>query len=118
LKGGISFVKELNRTILNEIAKKSGAKVETIDRIIGTLEITLARQASKEKDKCVVLDGGKIQELEETLKIGADITPGQAKAILAEVEKTVEQGRQGPIKFLDEGTFEFERGTITFRLSD
>ena len=112
-------MKRISRSILSGIVKKTGIDVEKTDRIIGTLEINLARQAAKNiEHKYITLDNDSLPELEEALSIGADITPSEAKNILNEVGEKIKRQKDPTVKFLDKGAFEFKRGTLKFKLDE
>ena len=111
-------MKELNRDAIINIVKKSGIADKNIDKIIGTLRISLARQASKRAERSIILDESTVSELEESLRIGAGITPLEAKKILIKVEDTIKIQDEEKVKFLDEGTFEVNKGSIKFKLTE
>jgi len=111
-------MKELSRDIISTIVKKSGVIDEKINKIIGTLGISLARQASKAADRSIILDNSTLSEIAESLRIGADITPSEAKAIIINVESTVKIQDEAKIKLLDEGIFEIDKDTLKFKLNE
>jgi len=112
-------MKELSRDVISTIVKKSGVIDEKINKIIGTLGISLARQASKAAERSIILDNSTLSELEESLRIGADITPSEAKAILINVESTIKKIQdEAKIKFLDEGIFKIDKDTLKFKLNE
>ena len=111
-------MKELSRDIISTIVKKSGVIDEKINKIIGTLGISLARQASKAADRSIILDNSTLSEIAESLRIGADITPSEAKAIIINVESTVKIQDEAKIKLLDEGIFEVDKDTLKFKLNE
>jgi len=111
-------MKELSRDIISTIVKKAGVIDEKINKIIGTLGISLARQASKAADRSIILDNSTLSEIAESLRIGADITPSEAKAIIINVESTVKIQDEAKIKLLDEGIFEVDKDTLKFKLNE
>lgn len=111
-------MKELSRDIISTIVKKSGVIDEKINKIIGTLGISLARQASKAAARSIILDNSTLSEIAESLRIGADITPSEAKAIIINVESTVKMQDEAKIKLLDEGIFEIDKDTLKFKLNE
>ena len=111
-------MKELCRDIISTIVKKAGVIDEKINKIIGPLGISLARQASKAADRSIILDNSTLSEIAESLRIGADITPSEAKAIIINVESTVKIQDEAKIKLLDEGIFEVDKDTLKFKLNE
>lgn len=111
-------MKELNRDAIISIVKESGVTGKKIGKIIGTLEISLARQAVKAVERIIILDKSTISELEESLRIGADITPSEAKEILVNIESTIKIQDEAKIKFLDEGIFEIDKDILKFKLGE
>src|SRR3989339_537625 len=111
-------MKELSRDIISTIVKKSGVIDEKINKIIGTLGISLPRKASKAADRSIILDNSTLSEIAESLRIGADITPSEAKAIIINVESTVKIQDEAKIKLLDEGIFEIDKDTLKFKLNE
>jgi len=111
-------MKELGRDAIIDVVKRSGINDKKIDKIIGTLRISLARQAAKRAEKSIILDESTVSELEESLRIGADITPLEAKKILITVEDTIKIQDEAKVKFLDKGTFEVDKGALKFKLSE
>lgn len=91
---------------------------EEVNEIIGTLEISLARQFANAKRDYIILDKANLSELEESLRIGANITPIEAKKILDKVENIIKQQEEKKVKFLDEGIFEVDGETLKFKLGE
>ena len=111
-------MKNLSRRDLTEMLEKFENSSEKINEIIGTLEISLARQASKERDHIFYLDNKKnISELEDSLKIGADISNMKAKEIMKEFRKSINLREDENINFLGIGTFDITSGILKFKLN-
>lgn len=91
---------------------------EEVNEIIGTLEISLARQFANAKQDYIILDETNLSELEESLRIGASITPSETKGILSAVKNAIKQQREKKVKFLDEGIFEVDGETLKFKLGE
>ena len=79
------FMRELSNVFERlEIADKR-------ETILGTLMVTLERQMHLDRSKHVNLDEANIENIQELLRIGADITDIQAKIILDELIKRIDK---------------------------
>jgi len=63
-------MKELSRDAVIDILRKSEIPEEKIDNVLGTLRISLARQAAKTAEKSILFDRRTLSDLEESLRIG------------------------------------------------
>ena len=111
-------MKELSRDAVIDILRKSGITEEKIDKVIGTLGISLARQAAKAAEKSIIFDKSTLSDLEESLRIGANLTPNEAKKILINVESTVKVQDEPEVKFLGKGAFEVKGDSLRFKLGE
>jgi len=102
-------LKELNHSVLDELIKKHEIPVEQTNKVIGTLEISIAKQLAKDDDMHVVLDEKSVAELEESLRIGADISPEKAEDIVGDVVRWINRRRRKAVEFHERGTLEVKR---------
>ena len=112
-------MEQLGLDTVVEILQKSGISDEKIKKVVGTLRISLARQAAKNPEKSIILSKSTISELEDSLRIGAGITPSEAKNILVSVQSTlkaIKAPNDPKIKFLDEGIFEIDENDLKFKI--
>jgi hypothetical protein len=109
-------MKELGRDVVIKIVQSSGIPDKKIDKVVGTIIISFARKAADDPERGIILDGSTLSELEDSLRIGADITPSEARKILIGMENTIKTQNDSVIKFLDEGIFEVGKGDLKFRL--
>ena len=111
-------MEELSHDAVIDIVRKSGIAEEKIEKVIGTLRISLARQAARTTEKSIVLDKSTLSDLEESLRIGADLTPNEANKILINVETTIKIQNESEVKFLGKGAFEVKGDSLKFKLSE
>lgn len=109
-------MKYITRDDLTNVVRNVGLAAERAGRIIGALEVSLARQAVRTEEGSFLLDQTTLSELEESLRIGAGISASEAKLVLAEVESALKSAEGATVKFLEEGTFEVAGGAVKFRL--
>jgi hypothetical protein len=110
-------MKKMDNKLVTNIVANSGIADDKINKVIGTIRISLARQAAKEPDRRINLDMKTRSELEESLRIGADLSSDEAKTILNNLEKIVKEQNDPLVKFLEEGTFKVDKDEIEFKSS-
>lgn len=110
-------MKKLDDKVITDIVSKAGIANNKIDKVIGTIRVSLARQAAKKPDRRINLDVKTRLELEESLRIGADLSQVEANAILKNIERIVKEQNDPEVKFLEEGTFEVDKDEIDFKSS-
>jgi len=102
-------LKELDQSVLNDLIKKHEMPIEQTNKILGTLEISIAKQISKDDDMHVVLDERNVSELEESLRIGADISSEKAEEIVGDVVRWINRRRRKAVEFYERGTLEIKK---------
>ena len=102
-------LKDLNHEVLNELIKKHEIPVEQISKVIGTLDISIAKQLSEDDDMHVVLDEKNVSELEESLRIGADISLEKAGEIVADIVGWINRRRRKTVEFYERGKLEVKK---------
>jgi len=102
-------LKELNHKVLHDLIEKHEIPEEQINRVIGTLDITIAKQLSEDDDMHVVLEDKNVAELEESLRIGADIALEKAGEIVREVARWINRRRSKKVEFHDRGKLEVKK---------
>jgi hypothetical protein len=102
-------LKELNQSVFTDLIEKLEIPAEQTKKIIGTLEISIAKQISKDDDMHVVLDEKSVSELEESLRIGADISPEKAEEIVGDVVRWINRRRKKAVEFYERGILEVKK---------
>lgn len=102
-------LKELNRSVFTDLIEKLEIPAEQTKKIIGTLEISIAKQISKDDDMHVVLDEKSVSELEESLRIGADISSEKAEEIVGDVVSWINRRRKKAVEFYERGILEVKK---------
>jgi hypothetical protein len=102
-------LKELNQGVFADLIEKLEIPAEQTKKIIGTLEISIAKQISKDDDMHVVLDEKSVSELEESLRIGADISSEKAEEIVGDVVRWINRRRKKAVEFYERGILEVKK---------
>jgi len=102
-------LKELNQRVFTDLIKKLEIPAEQTKKIIGTLEISIAKQIAKDDDMHVVLDEKSVSELKESLRIGADISSEKAEEIVGDVVRWINRRRKKAVEFYERGILEVKK---------
>ena len=108
-------MKKLVRQDIIDILMNSGINANKSNKIAGVLEISLARQATKKPGRSLIWEKSTLSELEESLRIGANLTPSEATKIIGEIVSTIKIQNDPEVKFLDAGTFEVAPNALKFK---
>jgi hypothetical protein len=99
-------MKKLERNILDEAILQAGLSEEQAGEVVRGLRVGLARQASKDPGGKIRLDDNTLKELEETIRIGANIPPDKASKAVENIKKKIKELNDPVVEFLDDGTFD------------
>ena len=111
-------MKELSRDAVIDILRKSEIPEEKIDNVLGTLRISLARQAAKTAEKSILFDRRTLSDLEESLRIGGNLTQNEAKKILINLESAIKVQEEPEVRLLGKGAFVVKGDSLRFKLND
>jgi hypothetical protein len=109
-------MRQIDRDILRKTIEQSGIDVKKVSKAIAAIEVNLTKQAAKSKDKTVVLDEDSLAELEETVRIGADLSTAKAGEVLKNVTNLLKGKNEQFVKLLDQGIVEIKGGKLKFKL--
>ena len=102
-------LKALDHKVLYDLIEKHEIPAEQINRVIGTLDISIAKQLSEDDDMHVVLEEKNVAELEESLRIGADISLEKAEEIVRDIARWINRRRSKTVEFYDRGKLEVKK---------
>jgi len=108
-------VKELDYKTIRGALLTAGISGGKIDKVIAAIKISLVRQAVKTRDKRLVIDNKIQNELEESLRFGAEISSAEAKTVIANFKKTIKEQKDPQVRFFKEGMFEVSEDIIGFK---
>jgi hypothetical protein len=108
-------MKKINDQAIFDTVSEAGIGSDKINRVIGTIRISLARQAANEAEKKMLFDANGRIALEESLRIGAKITQGEAKNVVDIFQRKVKEQNDPEVQFLEEGTFEVDDQEIRYK---
>lgn len=110
-------MKKLDNKAVIDLVTRAGISANKIGKVVGTISISLARQASKKPDKTININMATRSELKESLRIGADLSLHEADTLLDNIEKILKAQNEPVIEFLEEGKFKVDEGEIKFKLN-
>jgi len=109
-------MRQIDRDTLRKTIGQSGLDVNKISKTITAIEVNLAKQAAKSKDRSVVLDEDSLAELGETVRIGAGLSMEKTGEVLENVTNLIKEKDEKVVQLLDHGIFEIKGGTLKFKL--
>lgn len=110
-----STMKKINDQAIFDTVSEAGIGGDKIKRVIGTIRISLARQAAKETDKKMLFNANGRMALEESLRIGAELTRSEATNVVDIFRRKVKEQNDSEVQFLEEGTFEVDDQEIRYK---
>ena len=110
-------MKKIDVGVLKTITENAGIDTTSASNIIGTLEVSLNRQAARDPERKIVLDENSFPQIQDALSIGAGITQTQANDILRNMKQTLVRQNDLEIKLFDESTFLLEGDELVFKLN-
>jgi len=117
-RGGEDLMKKIEKGLLNEVITQAGLSKDKAQEIIGTIRISLVRQAAKEPGKKIKLDDEIVKDLEESIRIGANITADEASKVLGVFKSKVKELNDPQVQLLEDGTFNVTEEGIDFKVSE
>jgi len=111
-------MKKIEKGLLNEVITQAGLSKDKAQEIIGTIRISLVRQAAKEPGKKIKLDDEIVKDLEESIRIGANITADEASKVLGVFKSKVKELNDPQVQLLEDGTFNVTEEGIDFKVSE
>lgn len=109
----MSILEQLKADLIKKITSEAKTEEEAI-KMINTLEVTLARLAARRENKEITIDEEAMPEIEESVRIGANINAGMARKLLSSTLATLKAQDEKKLKIFDEGTFEIDDEKIVF----
>jgi hypothetical protein len=111
-------MKKMSTDVLRNITENAGVNITSTSNVIGTLEVSLNRQAARTPQRRIVLDQTNIPQIREALSIGSGITRAQANDVLQQMRQTLSEQHDPEIKLFDDSTFLLEGGELVFKLDE
>ena len=112
-------MKKIEISLLDEVIAQAGLGKDKAQEIIGTIRVSLLRQAARDRGKQIKLDSKALKELEESIRIGANITADESNKLVGIMKSKVEELNDPQVQFLEDGTFNVsEEGGIDFKASE
>jgi hypothetical protein len=111
-------MKKLEKSLLDEVITQAGLSKDKAQEIIGTIRISLVRQAAKDPGKKITLDSKSLKELEESIRIGAKITSDEANKVLGIMKVKVRELNDPQIQLFEDGTFDVNEEDVDFKVSE
>lgn len=104
-------MKNITQAALSRIIERLGI-MDKREEIISTLMVSLDRQKHLLRKNKVELDRSNKNDIQELLRIGADISPNEARDFVAELQKIIERDpeKSGLIKGDKKTEIEVTRG--------
>ena len=111
-------MKKLEKSLFDEVIAQAGLSKNKAEEIIGTIRISLVRQAAKDPGKKIKLDSKSLKELEESIRIGAKITSDEANKVLGIMKNKVKEMNDPQVQLFEDGTFDVSEEDINFKASE
>lgn len=111
-------MKNVSHDDLKEIVINSGISSDNIKNTSDTLEISLARLTAKSDEGYIVLDKNNRLELEESLRIGANISHKDAENVLVKLTNKILELNDAEVNFLSNFKLDVNKGNIKFEIKD
>lgn len=111
-------MKELEVGLLEEAISRTGLSNEKSQKVIRNLRIGIEKQASKDPSGEIKMDEEAFKDLEEYIRIGANVTLDEAHKAIKAVESILLEMNDPDVKFLEDGTFKVSKvDGINFKMS-